>query len=57
MKSIVELALSIGLIFGGSTYAIKKAHDTIRDMALSKVSKGLTPTKKLNDMLWEGVEY
>jgi len=56
MKSIFELALSLGILFGGGRLAFIKAHDTIRDMAMSKIQKGLTPTKKLNDMLWKDVQ-
>lgn len=52
MKSIIELAISIGLLFGGGKLALVKAHDTLRDLAASKIQKGLAPTKKLNDMLW-----
>jgi len=53
MTSIFQLALSLGLLFGGGRLAFIKAHDTIRDMAMSKIQKGLTPTKVLNDKLWK----
>ena len=53
MKGIVEIAISIGLLFGGGKCALVKAHDTIRDMAMEKISKGLTPAKILNDKLWD----
>ncbi|MBT7610749.1 MAG: hypothetical protein HN576_13395 [Bacteriovoracaceae bacterium] len=56
MQSIFQLALSLGLLFGGGRLAFIKAHDTIRDLAISKIQKGLTPTKKLNDKLWENVK-
>lgn len=55
MKSIFQLALSVGLIAGGGTYGLIKAKDMMREMAFSKIHKGLTPTKRLNDKLWEGV--
>jgi len=51
IKLIVELAGLISLMLGGGGYLLKKAHDEIRTMALSKVSQGLSSTSKLNQML------
>ncbi|MCT4642192.1 MAG: hypothetical protein N4A33_07815 [Bacteriovoracaceae bacterium] len=55
MKSIFQLALSVGLLVGGGTYGLIKAKNAMREMAFNKIHKGLSPTKKLNDKLWEGV--
>lgn len=53
MKSIFQLALSLGILLGGGTYAVKTAAEAIRDLAFTRISKGLSSTKKLNDALWK----
>lgn len=51
-RSIFEVVLSLGFILGSGHFAITQIHDTVRDMALSKVQKGLSSTKSFNDALW-----
>jgi len=52
MKSIIQLIISLTILIGGSKIAIVKAHDTFRELAFSKIHKGLSPTSKLNNLLW-----
>jgi len=54
MKSTIELAISLTLIFGGSRLALIKAHDYFRNLASQKVIKGLSSTEEFNDALWRG---
>lgn len=53
MKSIIQLIMSLTILIGGGKIAIVKAHDTFRELAFSKIYKGLSSTTKLNDQLWD----
>lgn len=54
MRSVIELFVSLTLIFGGSRYALIKAHDYFQEKAAQKIIKGLSSTQELNRMLWKG---
>jgi hypothetical protein len=51
IKAAIETILTIVLLIVGSNYAIKKVHDQIKIMALTKVHKGLTSLSKFTQSL------
>ena len=56
MKFMIQLMISLAIIFGGSRFALIKAHDLMRELAFKKISKGLSKTSDLNKMLRGGAD-